>query len=155
MGIHRGEQKIEIPAPPGECFAAITDYETFPDWQDAVLRTSVLDRHDDGLGRTVEVTADAKFREVTYRLRYEYDRPRRIRWDFVSGEGVQHIEGEYLLEPRGDGTLATYRLGIDPGVPVPGLVARRLNATVMKRSVEDLRDEVLRRRKATRRAERP
>ena len=146
MGIHRGEQQIEIPAPPGDCFAAITDYESFPRWQDAVLRTRVLDRNSHGLGRTVEVTADAKFREVTYRLRYEYERPRRIWWDFVSGEGVEHIEGEYLLEPDGGGTLAIYRLGIDPGVPVPGLVARRLNAGVMRRSVEDLRDEVVRRR---------
>jgi hypothetical protein len=59
---------------------------------------------------------------------------------------VAAVEGEYLLEPEGqDATLATYRLGIDPGIPVPGLVARRLTKGVMRRSVTDLRDEVERR----------
>jgi hypothetical protein len=52
-----------------------------------------------------------------------------------------------LLEPLDGGarTRATYRLGIDPGVPLPGLVARRLTSGVMGRSVRDLRDEVERR----------
>jgi carbon monoxide dehydrogenase subunit G len=145
MGIHRAEQTIEIAASPEDCFGVITDYETFPDWQEAVIRVEVLERYGDGLGKIVEVTADAKFREVTYRLHYHYERPARISWDFVSGHGVEHIEGEYLLEPDDGGTLATYRLGIDPGVPVPALLARRLNRSVMKRSVEDLRDEVARR----------
>lgn len=145
MGIHRAEQQIEVAADPEACFAAITDYETFAEWQDAVVRTRVHERYPDGLGKLVEVSADAKFREVTYRLHYHYERPTRIWWDFVAGDGVEHIDGEYLFEPRGAGTLATYRLGIDPGVPVPGLVARRLNQSVMKRSVQDLRAEVERR----------
>lgn len=150
MGIHRAEQTIEIPAPAEECFTAITDYETFPDWQEAVVRTEVIERYPDGLGRVVETTADAKFREVTYRLHYHYEPPGRIWWDFVAGHGVEHIEGEYVFDPRDEATLATYRLGIDPGVPVPGLLARRLNQSVMKRSVEDLHAEVLRRRTTNR-----
>jgi carbon monoxide dehydrogenase subunit G len=145
MGVHSAEQQIEIAAPPEACFEAITDYETFPDWQDAVMATEVHERYPDGLGKVVEVKVDAKFRKVTYRLHYHYDRPHRVWWDFLEGDGVEHVEGEYLFEPAGDGTLATYRLGIDPGVPVPGLIARRLNQGVMKRSVKDLRAEVERR----------
>ena len=145
MGIHRGEQTVSIEASPEACFETITDYESFPNWQDAVVEARVLERYEDGLGRLVEVRADAKFREVAYRLRYHYERPRRIWWDFVDGDGVEHIEGEFVLEPEGEGTRATYRLGIDPGVPVPGLLARRLNTSVMRRSVEDLRDEAERR----------
>lgn len=146
MGIHRAEQTIEIPGATEECFAAITDYETFPEWQEAVVSTAVLEHYPDGLGKLVEVTADAKFREVTYRLHYHYNPPGRIWWDFVAGQGVEHIEGEYVFESRGAATLATYRLGIDPGVPVPALLVSRLNRSVMKRSVEDLHAEVLRRR---------
>jgi uncharacterized membrane protein len=145
MGVHSAEQQIGIEAPPDACFEAITDYETFPGWQDAVIAVEVHERYPDGLGKLVEVKVDAKFREVTYRLHYHYDRPGRIWWDFVEGHGVEHVEGEYLFEPSGDGTLATYRLGIDPGVPVPGLIARRLNQGVMKRSVKDLKAEVERR----------
>lgn len=142
-----GERSLEIDGTAEECFAAITDYETFPEWQDAVLETTVLDRYDDGLGRTVRVRADAKFRVVTYELNYHYERPGRVWWDFIRGEGVHAIEGEFRFEPNGEGTDATYRLGIDAGVPIPGLLARRLTGEVMKRSVADLRDEVLRRRR--------
>ena len=139
MGVNWAEQSIEIEAPPEACFDAITDYESFPEWQDAVLATEVLERYPDGLGKVVELHVDAKVREIRYMLRYHYDRPRRVWWDFIEADGVEHIEGEYLFEPRDGATLATYRLGIDAGVPVPGMLARRLNKGVMRRSVEDLK----------------
>jgi len=145
MGVHSAEQRIAIAAPPEACFDTITDYESFTGWQEAVLEVDVVDRYPDGLGRTVELQVDAKARRVRYRLRYHYDRPARIWWDFIEGQGIEHIEGEYLFEPRAQGTLVTYRVGIDPGVPVPGLLARSLNRRVMRRSVEDLKAEAERR----------
>ena len=143
MGIHRAERSLEIDAAPPQCFEAITDYETFAEWQDAVKSAEVVERRPDGA--VVDFAVDAKFREVTYRLDYHHEPPGRVWWEFVHGKGVEHVEGEFTFEPAKGGTLATYRLGIDPGVPVPGLIVRRLNGLVMKRSVEDLRDEVLRR----------
>ncbi len=145
MGLTRGEQTAEIAASPEDCFEAIADYESFPDWQRAVERVEVIERYPDGLGKIVEFDVDAKFRRVTYRLHYHYDRPGRVWWDFVEGDGVEHVDGEYLLKPAGERTLATYRLGIDAGIPIPGLIARRLNDQVMKRSVEDLKREAERR----------
>lgn len=145
MGVTWAEQSLRISAPPEACFEAITDYESFAGWQDAVIAVEVLDRYPNGLGKTVRLRVDAKLRQVGYTLRYHYERPQRIWWDFVEGDGVEQIEGEYLFEPDEEGTSATYRLGIDPGVPLPGLVARTLNRLVMKRSVEDLRREAERR----------
>lgn len=144
MGIHRAEQRIEVAVPPQACFAAAVDYETFPRWQRAVQRAEVVSRNEDGLGEIVAFEIDARVRRLAYTLRYAYDGPERVWWEFVQGD-VADIEGEYRFEPRGDGTLVTYELGIDPGVPLPGLLAGRLNRQVMKRSVEDLRDEVERR----------
>jgi hypothetical protein len=63
----------------------------------------------------------------------------------VEGKGIQEIDGEYLFAASRGGTLATYRLGIDPGVPLPGIIARALSQGVMRGSVKDLRDEVERR----------
>jgi hypothetical protein len=147
VGIHHAEQSAEIGGSPEACFEAITDYESFPAWQDAVQTAEVLERYPDGLGEVVRFEIDAKVKRISYTLRYRYDRPARIWWEFIAGEGVGHVEGEYLLEALGGGerTIATYRLGIDPGIPVPGLIARRLNQGVMRRSVSDLREEVERR----------
>ena len=146
MAISRAEQSAEIDAPAEACFATIVDYESFPDWQTAVEAIEVRERDEDGLGRIVRVDVDAKVREVAYTLRYHYERPHRVWWEFVEGDGVEHIEGEFTFDPLdGERTLATYRLGIDPGVPLPGILARKLTGGIMGRSVKDLRDEVLRR----------
>jgi uncharacterized membrane protein len=145
MGLNWAEQSLEIAAPAAACFDAIVDYETFPDWQSAVIATNVLDRYDDGLGRRVRLSVDAKFRTVTYVLHYHYERPGRVWWDFVEGSGVKDIAGEYLFEPRQESTQATYKLGVDAGIPIPGVIARALNREVMRRSIEDLQAEVERR----------
>jgi len=106
VGTHSAEQSARIAARPTACFAALCDFETYPDWQQAVDSVEVLEREGD----------------------------------------VAAVDGEFVLEPEGeDATQATYRLGIDPGVPVPGLLARQLTKGVMRRSVTDLRDEVERR----------
>ncbi len=146
MGVHRAEHTLEIDAPPAACFDALVGYESFPEWQTAVEEIEVLDRHPDGLARDVRVRIDAKLREFTYTLRYAYEPPERITWDYVEGD-VERVEGEFRLEPvdGGERTRATYALGIDPGFPAPGMVVRRLNGAVMKRSVEDLKREVERR----------
>lgn len=151
MGISRAEQSVEIAASPEACFEAIVDFETYPEWQDAVTGVEVLDRHPDGLGRRVQLHVDAKLRQVVYTLHYHYERPQRLWWDFVEGDGVEYIDGEYLFEPLGDGerTRATYRLGVDAGVPMPGFVARKLNQQVMRRSIEETKAEAERRYTST------
>ena len=142
MGIHRAEQSIEIAASPEACFEAILDYETFPSWQSAVKSAEVLSKDAEGRAERVAFRVDAKLREVGYTLSYSYEAPHRVSWDFVEGDGVEHVEGEYRFEAAGAATTATYVLGIDPGMPVPGFVVDRINRQVMWRSVGELRDEV-------------
>ena len=142
MGKKRSEQQIVIEAAPRECFEALVDYDTFADWQDPVKRADVLTRYDDGRGRDVEFEIDAKVRTVRYVLRYSYEEPHSITWEFLEGD-VKDVEGEYVLEDKGDGaTLATYSLHIDPGVWVPGPLQKVLNHQVMRRSMEDLKRHV-------------
>lgn len=124
------------------CFAQITDYETFPEWQAAVKEVEVLSRDEQGRGREVRFAIDAKVREVSYTLRYSYDEPGHIRWDYVDGD-VKSVEGEFVFDDLGNGTTeATYVLDIDPGVWLPGRVKKMLTDQVMKRSVEDLKRRV-------------
>ena len=138
----RAEQQAVIDAPPQACFDAITDYETFPDWQDAVESVEVVSRYPDGRGREVAFRVDAKVKKIAYRLEYSYDEPFLITWDFLGGD-VKEITGEYRFEERGDDTtLATYVVALDAGVWLPGPVARVLNNQVMKRSVDDLKRRV-------------
>src|SRR5215213_6030642 len=126
MGLNWAEHTVEIDAPIETCFAAIVDYETFPSWQGAVVDTEVLDWDPKGRGKRVRLFIDAKVRKVDYTLDYSYEEPIRIEWDFVEGNGINGADGHYLFEDLGgDRTRATYKLGLEVGIPLPGPVARR------------------------------
>jgi uncharacterized membrane protein len=146
MGLNWAEHSVEIDAPIETCFAAIVDYETFPTWQGAVTDTEVLDWDAKGRGKRVRLFIDAKVRQVDYTLDYSYEEPERIEWDFVEGNGISAADGHYLFEDLGnDRTRATYKLGLEVGIPLPGPVARRAHKSTLKGSVEDLRKEAERR----------
>jgi uncharacterized membrane protein len=153
MGLNWAEHTVEIDAPIVTCFAAIIDYETFPKWQGAVVDTEVLDWDGKGRGKRVRLFIDAKVRKVDYTLDYSYDEPKRIEWDFVEGNGINGADGHYLFEDLGnDRTRATYKLGLEVGIPLPGPVARRAHKTTLKGSVEDLKKEAERRAASARQA---
>ena len=146
MGLNWAEHTVEIAASIKTCFDAITDYETFPSWQSAVVDTEVLDWDERGRGKRVRLVVDAKVRKVDYTLDYRYDEPTRIEWDFVEGNGINDADGHYLFEDLGGGrTRATYKFGLEVGIPLPGPVARRAHRSTLKVSVEDLKREAERR----------
>ena len=154
MGLNWAEHSVEIAAPVETCFAAITDYETFPSWQGAVVDTEVLDWDKNGRGKRVRLFIDAKIRKVDYTLDYSYDEPERIEWDFVEGNGIDGADGHYLFEDLGGGrTRATYKLGLEVGIPLPGPVARRAHKSTLKGSVDDLKREAERRAASTPKAQ--
>jgi uncharacterized membrane protein len=140
--VKRAEQQIVVEGTPQECFDALVDYDSFPSWQRAVRAVEVVTHDPAGRGEEVSFEIDAKVKTVHYTLRYSYEPPHRIAWDYVTGD-VKDVNGEMVLEDRGDGTtLATYSLALDPGVWLPGPVRKILTDQVMKGSVEDLKRRV-------------
>jgi uncharacterized membrane protein len=140
--LKHAEQQVVVEGTPQECFDALVDYESFPDWQRAVRMVDVVTRDPAGRGEEVAFEIDAKVKTIHYTLRYAYEPPHRITWDYVDGD-VKDVDGEMVLEDRGDGTtLATYSLALDPGVWLPGPVRKVLTDQVMKGSVEDLKKRV-------------
>jgi uncharacterized membrane protein len=135
----RAEHSAEIEAARENCFAALLEYETFPEWQRAVKSVEVLSRDGEGRGHNVEFVIDAKVKRVRYVLAYSYEPPGWVGWEYVEGD-VKDVSGEFVLEQVDDGvTHATYRLTLDAGVWLPGPVQKVLRDQVMKGAVEDLK----------------
>jgi ribosome-associated toxin RatA of RatAB toxin-antitoxin module len=138
----KASQQARVAATAQECFDAIVDFESYPEWQEAVQECEVLSRDEAGLARHVRTTIDAKVKRVTYTLEYSYEEPHAVRWDFVEGD-PKHVEGEFLFEEDAErATLVTYALRLDAGVWIPGPIAKVLNDQVMKRAVDDLKRRV-------------
>ena len=142
MGKKRAERQILIEATPKQCFEALVDYETFPEWQRAVQACEVLTRDREGRGKEVAFEVDARVKSISYTLDYSYEEPHLITWRFVEGD-VRDVDGEFVFEDRGDGTtLATYALRLDPGFPLPVRMLNLLNEQVMQGVMDDLKRRV-------------
>ena len=143
------EQQVVVAATPHECFETLIDYESFPSWQRAVKGVEVVSRDQAGRGEEVLIEVDAEVGTVSYRLVYTYEPPHRISWKYADSH-VKEVDGELILEDRGDGTtLATYSVAIEPGGAwVPGRVLTILDERLMRGSLDDLKRRLERSRSA-------
>jgi ribosome-associated toxin RatA of RatAB toxin-antitoxin module len=126
-----------------DCFAAVIDFESYPDWQSVVQSVDVRSRDANGRGREVAFLIDLKLRRVNYALIYEYTEPGEVRWRYAGGD-LRDVSGSYVFaETSTPGTVqARYALELDFGFPVPGPVRNRLQREVMRRSVRELKARV-------------
>ena len=141
MNERGAERSVEVAAPPQDCFDALTDYESMPEWQSSVKRCEVLSRDDRGRGLEVDYEIDARLRSISYRLRYSYDEPHRIDVSYVEGD-MEDLSAEYTLEAEGDATRVTLSLRVKPGVRVPGPLRRILEGRLMNGALDDLKHRV-------------
>ena len=79
---------------------------------------------------------------ASYTLAYTYaPRDQGMAWTYVEGS-LDDLSGAYELAPGGGGTLVTYRLAVEPGVPVPGLLKRQAARQVARSARADLKRRV-------------
>lgn len=142
MGTTKVVGQVEIKGTAKQCFEALTDYEKIIDWQSAAESAEVLDYHKDGKGKTVKWVADLKVKKIKYMLEYQYEEPNRITWDFLEGD-MKKLDGDYVFEEGPDGkTQVTLTLHVDPGMWVPGPIAKMLNEQMLSRSLSELKKYV-------------
>ena len=137
-------EHVEIcEAPAKACYDAMADLERYPSWQRAVKAVTVRERDDLGRPALVEFVTDAKIREVRYTLRYHYDPPRRIWWDYVEGD-AKTVSGELTFTPQGDArTSIRYVLDVDAGGRlVPGALKQSLADQAVESTLRKLCERV-------------
>ena len=141
MPVYEGTREIDVTAPPEACFAVLTDYERLPEWQRMVRRCDVLSRDEHGRAAEVEYEIDAVLKRVTYRIRHLYEEPRWVGSEYLGGD-FECFEGSWRFDGRDGATHVTFHLLIDPGLRIPGRIAKLLNDAVMGQSVRDLKARV-------------
>lgn len=141
MPVYEATKTVQIDAPPQACFDVLTDYEHMPEWQSRVCECRVLSTDEEGRGHEVQYAIDAKVRKVRYKLEHSYEEPTRIGSKYLEGD-FKDFAGDYEFDEREGGTCVTFHLRIDPGLRVPGRIAKMLNEAVMGRSLQDLKKRV-------------
>jgi uncharacterized membrane protein len=131
-----------VNAPVDKIVDALTDFDTFPEWQGAVLECEVLERDSDGRGSLVRMKVDAKVRKVEYVVRYAYDLPSGLSWNQESGD-LKENTGAYTFAPRDDGsTDVTVDIVAEVGFFVPGPMKKLIRDQSLKNSMRELKKHV-------------
>jgi ribosome-associated toxin RatA of RatAB toxin-antitoxin module len=148
-----GSSTAEIHAPLDRVWALVEDVERAPEWQGGLKSMRALDRDDQGRAARCEAETDAKVKTVKSVVRFSYAGPTRLSWTQEKGD-LKSVQGSWELEDLGgDRTRATYKLGLEVGIPLPGPVARRAHKSTLKGSVDDLKREAERRAASQRKAD--
>jgi len=109
----RTSSRIIIDAPRADVMAVIADFAAYPQWASAVRAAETLGRDADGRASQVRFTLDAGVVRDTYVLGYEWD--------------------------QAGATEATYDLAVDLRVPMPGLLKRRAEKTIIDTALNGLK----------------
>jgi ribosome-associated toxin RatA of RatAB toxin-antitoxin module len=135
------EYSTTVAASIQDCFATITDFESYPGWIEAVQETQVLERYPDGLARLVELHVNMIIKTIRYVLQYEYNEPHRLTWRSVEGD-IESIEGAYEFEKLAASKIrATCRQIVTVGFWVPGPVRRMIERSAIEQSVLEFKKE--------------
>ena len=137
------EGTILIEAAPEDVMEVIADFPAYPDWSD-VESAEVVEEGEDGRGAAVAFEVSQMGFTASYTLVYDYKPDDAgVSWTTREAEGaVKDVRGEYVLEEADGGTKVTYRLAVELGVPVPGLLKRRGEKRVVNAALEGLKRRV-------------
>jgi ribosome-associated toxin RatA of RatAB toxin-antitoxin module len=137
------EGTTEVFATPPEVMAVAADFEAYPDWVANLEEVEVLARDRRGRGTRVAFRLRTPMGQQAYTLAYRYAaRDAGVSWTYVEGT-LEDLSGSYTLEPTGDDTtLVTYRLDVELGMPLPGLVKRQAARQIVRSALGDLKRRV-------------
>ena len=133
---------IDIEASIGEILDVALDFDSYPDWNSNVKEVRVEDTDDEGRGTLVWYRVDAKVREVTYTLAYDYSSlPDSFSWVLDAGD-LDSLTGSYVFDEFDDVTEVVYEVEIEPGFPVPGVIKRQAERQIASSALKELKKRV-------------
>jgi ribosome-associated toxin RatA of RatAB toxin-antitoxin module len=137
------EGAIEIKATPTEIMAVIGDFDAYPEWVGNLEYVEVLERDGRGRGSVVAFRLVTPVLRAGYTLQYRYaPRAGGVSWTYCEGT-LGDLSGSYELEPLDPAsTRVTYRLDVELGMPLPGLVKRQAAKQIVRSALNDLKRRV-------------
>jgi hypothetical protein len=139
-------REIVIEAAPDEILDVIGDFDTVTEWSEPHQSAEVLEKDKDG--RPLKVKMKVKVAGITDEQVVAYTwGDNKVSWTLVSSGQQRAQDASYTLTPDGDKTKVTFKLSVDPVVPLPGFVLKRAIKGTIDTGTKGLRDRVLKLKK--------
>ncbi|TAM84506.1 MAG: hypothetical protein EPN43_12435 [Jatrophihabitans sp.] len=125
-----------------DVIAALLDFDSYTDWQAGMLECTVKERDAEGRGSLVEIYVDAKVKKIRYTVRYHYDLPDSLGWDYVGGD-LKECRGTYTFAEKDPATTqVSIDIETEIGFFVPGPMKKLIRDQSLKNSMRDLKKRV-------------
>lgn len=137
----RTTSSVTVAAPRADVMAVIADFASYPKWASALRSAEVLGRDGEGRASRVRFGLDAGVVKDSYVLSYDWDGDVGVRWNLAEpGSVITALSGGYVLADADGGTEVTYDLAVDVRIPMPGMLKRRAERTIIDTALKGLRD---------------
>lgn len=134
---------ITVDAAPADVMAVIADFDSYPDWSQAVKEVSVVATGPDDRPEQVWFRIDSGPFKDAYTLAYEWRGNESVSWQLVESKLLKALDGSYVLRDRGDGTTeVTYRLVADVNLPMLGMIKRKAEKVIIDTALNELKKRV-------------
>jgi Polyketide cyclase / dehydrase and lipid transport len=135
-------REIVIEASPEEILDVIGDMDSLTEWSEPHQSAEVLDKDKDG--RPLKVKMKVKAAGITDEQVVAYTwNGNVVSWTLISSGQQRSQDASYTLTPDGDKTKVTFKISVDPVVPLPGFVLKRAIKGTIDNGTKGLRDRVL------------
>lgn len=139
----RTSSSITVDAPPADVMAVIADFPRYPEWADGIKETEVIAPGAGGRAERVRFTLDAGVISDSYVLAYTWDDDGSVEWELSeAGKIVSGMNGAYRLTGAGARTEVLYELAVDVTIPLPGLLKRQAEKTIIGTALKGLKNRV-------------
>lgn len=134
---------IAIGARRSAVMAVIANFPAYPQWASGVREATVLATGPGGRAERVRFRLDAKVITDSYVLAYSWRGDEAVSWELAErGATISEMTGSYLLTEHDGGTNVTYDLAVALAVPLPGMLKRRAEKTIIDTALKGLKNRV-------------
>jgi hypothetical protein len=139
----RTASSITVAADRAVVMAVIADFGAYPTWATGVRSAEIIEAGPGDRPRRVRFGLDAGVIRDSYVLAYEWDGDAAVRWQLAeAGSMVTEMTGGYALGDDGGTTRVSYELSVGTKVPLPGLLRRRAEKTIVDTALKGLKSRV-------------
>ncbi len=137
--------EFDVDAPPAVVMEVLMDVESLPEWSGPHKSAEVIEEHDDGTPRRVQVSVSMGPISDEQLLDYSWT-DSTCTWDLVEGNQLSEQHGVYTVtEGSKGGSHIKFELEVELKVKLPGLIVRQAQKVAVDTAKKGLTAEVKRR----------
>lgn len=136
----RTSSSITVAADRSTVMRVIADFGAYPEWATGVRSAEIIEADPEGRPLRVRFGLDAGMIKDNYVLAYRWDGDSSVSWQLAEpGSMVTEMSGAYRLASEDRTTNVSYELAVGTRVPMPGLIRRRAERTIIDAALKGLK----------------